>query len=59
MLTLIGLALLNGMLIAASRALNGHLSRMIGAIRTALWSHAVGFVFLSLIIALMFRKTSR
>lgn len=55
MLTLIGLALLNGGLIAISRVLNGHLSKRIGAIRTALWAHTVGFVFLSLVIATLFR----
>lgn len=56
MLTLIGLALLNGVLIATSRAINGHLGRKVGAIRTALCAHAVGFVFLSLMIATMFRS---
>ncbi|WP_085044077.1 DMT family transporter [Ensifer aridi] len=56
MLTLIGLALLNGILIATSRVINGHLSRKAGAIRTALWAHAVGFLFLSFIIATMFQS---
>lgn len=56
MLTLIGLALLNGILIATSRAINGHLGKKVGAIRTALWAHAVGFVFLSLIITTMFQS---
>ncbi|WFR98333.1 DMT family transporter [Rhizobium tumorigenes] len=56
MLTLIGLALLNGILIATSRVINGHLGRKVGAIRTALWAHAVGFIFLSVIIATMFRN---
>lgn len=56
MLTLISLALLNGILIATSRVINGHLGRKFGAIRTALWAHAVGFFFLSLIIATMFRN---
>ena len=55
MLTLIGLASLNGILIAMSRVINGQLAQKVGAIRTALWAHAVGFVFLSLIIATMFR----
>jgi transporter family-2 protein len=56
MLTLIGLASLNGILIAVSRVINGHLSQKVGAIRTALWAHAVGFILLSLIIATMFRN---
>ncbi|MFB9948908.1 DMT family transporter [Rhizobium puerariae] len=56
MLTLIGLALLNGVLIATSRAINGHLGRKVGAIRTSLWNHAVGFVFLSLIATTLFQS---
>jgi transporter family-2 protein len=56
MLSLIGLALLNGVLIATSRVINAHLGRKVGAIRTSLWNHAVGFVFLSLIIATMFKN---
>jgi transporter family-2 protein len=50
MTLLIGLALLNGVLIATGRAINGHLGRNIGVIRTALWVHAVGFLFLSAVI---------
>ena len=57
MLTLIGLASLNGILIAMSRVINGHLGQKVGAIRTALWAHAVGYIFLSLIIATMFRNS--
>lgn len=56
MMTLIGLALLNGILIATSRVINGHLGQKVGAIRTALWAHGVGFIFLTLIIAAMFRN---
>lgn len=55
MLLLICLALLNGVLIAMSRAINEHLGKKVGAIRTALWAHAVGFVFLSFIVTTMFR----
>lgn len=52
---LICLALSNGVLIAASRAVNGHLAEKIGVVGTALWAHAVGFAFLSLVIASLFR----
>jgi transporter family-2 protein len=45
---LIALALLNGALIATSRAINGHLGRKVGPIRASLWNHAVGFLFLTL-----------
>lgn len=58
MLILIGLAFLNGILIATSRVINGYLGQKVGAIRTALWAHAVGFIFLSLIIATMFRDNT-
>jgi bacterial/archaeal transporter family-2 protein len=52
---LIFLALLNGVLIATGRAINGHLGKKVGAIRTALWVHAVGFALLSIIAVTMFR----
>jgi transporter family-2 protein len=48
-LLVIGLALLNGILIGVSRAINGHLGRKIGAIRTAFWVHLIGFPFLTII----------
>ena len=51
----IGLALLNGVLIATSRAINGRLGEKAGPLGAALWSHAVGFVFLSLVVAVLFR----
>lgn len=53
---LISLALLNGIFIAASRVMNAHLGQKIGAIRTALWAHAVGFACLSLIIGSLFQS---
>lgn len=49
MLPVICLALLNGILIGLSRAINGHLGRKIGAIHTAFWVHLVGFVFLTVV----------
>lgn len=55
MLWFICLALLNGVLIGTGRAINGHLGRKIGAIRTALWVHAVGFAFLSVLIGVVYR----
>ena len=55
MVVFISLALLNGVLIGTSRAINGHLGKKVGAIRTALWVHAVGFAFLSGIIATIYR----
>ncbi|OBZ93405.1 hypothetical protein ADU59_21320 [Pararhizobium polonicum] len=55
MLWFVCLALLNGVLIGTGRAINGHLGKKIGAIRTALWVHAIGFAFLSLLIGLVYR----
>lgn len=55
MLILIGLALLNGVLIGTSRAINGRLGRKVGAVPAALWNHAVGFVFLSVLIVVFYR----
>ena len=53
---LIFLALLNGVLIGMSRAINGRLVEKVGPIRTAVWNHAVGFAFLSIVIATLFRS---
>ncbi len=55
MLTLIGLALLNGVLIGTSRAINGRLGSTVGALPAAWWNHAVGFVFLSVLLAAFHR----
>jgi transporter family-2 protein len=50
MLAPILLALLNGLLIAASRAINGRLSVVLGPARTSLWNHAVGFAVLTSLV---------
>jgi transporter family-2 protein len=55
MLIFVCLALLNGILIGTGRAINGHLGKKVGAFRTALWVHAVGFVFLSVLIGVIYR----
>lgn len=46
------IALANGLCIGLSRGVNGHLSRRDGPIRASLWNHAVGFVFLSIPMAI-------
>jgi transporter family-2 protein len=56
MLLFVLLALLNGVLIGTSRAINGHLGKKVGPLRTSLWNHAVGFLFLSLLIGLICRN---
>jgi transporter family-2 protein len=43
-------ALLNGMVIGLSRALNGQLSVNAGAFRASLWNHLGGFLLLSLML---------
>jgi transporter family-2 protein len=45
------LAILNGIVIGTSRAINGQLSVVRGAFRASLWNHLVGFVFLTLVLA--------
>jgi transporter family-2 protein len=50
MLAPILLALLNGLLIAASRTMNGRLSAVLGPARTSLWNHAVGFAVLTALV---------
>ncbi|MEV1019275.1 DMT family transporter [Streptomyces sp. NPDC050264] len=44
------LALLNGVLIGTSRAVNGQLAARIGAFRASVWNHVVGFAFLTLFL---------
>ncbi|EJK85326.1 DMT family transporter [Rhizobium sp. AP16] len=56
MLLFVSLALLNGILIGTSRAINGHLGKKVGPLRTSLWNHAIGFIFLSLLIGLFYRS---
>jgi transporter family-2 protein len=43
-------ALLNGMVVGTSRAMNGQLSTRTGALKASLWNHVVGFLFLTLIL---------
>jgi transporter family-2 protein len=53
MLAYIVLAFGNGAFISTSRAVNGQLSTEVGAFRASLWNHVVGFVFLTLVLALL------
>ncbi|WP_038291596.1 DMT family transporter [Zooshikella ganghwensis] len=53
MILFIFLALLNGMLIGSSRAINGQLSAKIGPFKASLWNHIIGFIFLTLILIVM------
>ncbi|AQZ64398.1 unnamed protein product [[Actinomadura] parvosata subsp. kistnae] len=53
MLFFIVLALLNGVLIGASRTINGQLSTRAGAFRASVWNHVVGFVFLSAVLLVL------
>ncbi len=52
MISFILLALLNGLCIGASRAINGRLGSHIGAFPTSWWNHAVGFALLSALLLL-------
>lgn len=47
------LAVLNGLLIGLSRALNGKLGLMIGPLRASFWNHLVGFVFLAAVLMIL------
>jgi transporter family-2 protein len=47
------LALLNGMVVGTSRAINGRLSIEIGAFRASVWNHVIGFVFLTLLLVVI------
>jgi transporter family-2 protein len=47
------LAILNGLVIGTSRAINGQLSTVRGAFRASLWNHVVGFAFLTLVLAVI------
>nr|WP_237499942.1 DMT family transporter [Streptomyces sp. SID8379] len=44
------LALLNGVLIGVSRAVNGQLATRVGAFRASVWNHVVGFGLLTLFL---------
>ncbi|MFC9843887.1 DMT family transporter [Streptomyces sp. NPDC060223] len=44
------LALLNGVLIGTSRAVNGQLSTRVGPFKASVWNHAVGFAFLTVVL---------
>ncbi|MEV3860752.1 DMT family transporter [Streptomyces sp. NPDC050095] len=50
MLPYVLLALLNGVLIGTSRAVNGQLATRVGAFRASVWNHVVGFAFLTLFL---------
>jgi bacterial/archaeal transporter family-2 protein len=47
------LALLNGIFVGMSRAINGQLSTKLGPFKASLWNHVVGFLFLTLTITVM------
>ncbi|TYB57641.1 DMT family transporter [Nonomuraea sp. PA05] len=53
MLFFVILALVNGVLIGASRTINGQLSTRAGAFRASVWNHVVGFVFLSAVLLVL------
>ncbi|GAA2214525.1 DMT family transporter [Nonomuraea monospora] len=53
MLFFVLLALVNGVLIGASRTINGQLSTRAGAFRASVWNHVVGFVFLSAVLLVL------
>ncbi|MGW2063362.1 DMT family transporter [Streptomyces sp. NPDC055775] len=44
------LALLTGLIIGTSRAVNGRLSTRIGAFKASVWNHVAGFAFLSVVL---------
>ncbi|AEA64219.1 DMT family transporter [Burkholderia gladioli] len=50
MILSISVALLNGLVIGTSRAVNGQLSTCVGPFRASLVNHVVGFLFLSLLL---------
>ncbi|MGW5971268.1 DMT family transporter [Streptomyces sp. NPDC055186] len=50
MLLYVLLALVNGVLIGTSRAVNGQLSTRVGAFRASVWNHVVGFAFLTVVL---------
>lgn len=47
------LALLNGVLVGVSRAMNGQLSERLGPFKASLWNHVLGFLFLTLVLSIM------
>jgi transporter family-2 protein len=47
------LALFNGMIIGTSRTINGQLSSRVGPFKASLWNHAIGFLFLTLVLLAM------
>ncbi|MEO3874964.1 DMT family transporter [Nonomuraea sp. B12E4] len=53
MLFFVFLALLNGVLIGASRTINGRLSTRTGAFRASVWNHVVGFAFLTVVLLVL------
>jgi bacterial/archaeal transporter family-2 protein len=53
MMAYVLLAVLNGVVIGTSRAINGQLSTVRGAFRASLWNHVVGFVFLTLVLLVL------
>jgi len=50
MLGFVLLGVLNGAVIAASRAINGRLAIDLGAFKASFWNHIVGFVFLTAVM---------
>lgn len=53
MLLYIALALLNGICIGVSRSINGQLATRLGSMKSSLWNHLVGFLFLTAALAVM------
>jgi len=50
MIAYVLLAILNGLVIGTSRAINGQLSTVRGPFRASLWNHIVGVLFLTLVL---------
>jgi bacterial/archaeal transporter family-2 protein len=47
------IAIINGVVIGTSRALNGRLSSEKGPLQSSIWNHAVGFLFLTALLLVL------
>lgn len=54
MALLIVLAMLNGIVVALGRTVNGRLGQYVGALQASFWNHLVGFVFLCLMMLALY-----
>lgn len=53
MLSLVVIALLNGILIGTARTINGQLSVSTGAFKASLWNHVIGFSVLTVFLTVL------